>query len=156
MVSNVRDITELILLKQQLEQAQGLSRHYESELRALQMQYSGSEKLIVSSRKMKDLLDTVIRLAQVDSTVLITGESGTGKELIAETIHNNSLRKKGPFIKINCGAISHNLLETELFGYDSGAFTGAKKGGKAGYFELAHGGTLLLDEISELPSLTCR
>jgi len=150
-VSNVRDITELILLKQQLEQAQGLSRHYESELRALQMQYSGSEKLIVSSRKMKDLLDTVIRLAQVDSTVLITGESGTGKELIAETIHNNSLRKNGPFIKINCGAISHNLLETELFGYDSGAFTGAKKGGKAGYFELAHGGTLLLDEISELP-----
>ncbi len=150
-VSNVREITELILLKQQLEQAQGLSKHYESELRALQIRYSGSEKLVVSSRKMKDLLDTVIRLAQVDSTVLITGESGTGKELIAETIHNNSLRKNGPFIKINCGAISHNLLETELFGYEAGAFTGAKKGGKAGYFELAQGGTLLLDEISELP-----
>lgn len=150
-VSNVREITELILLKQQLEQAQGLSKHYESELRALQMQYSGSEKLVVSSHKMKDLLDTVIRLAQVDSTVLITGESGTGKELIAETIHNNSMRSNGPFIKINCGAISHNLLETELFGYEPGAFTGAKKGGKAGYFELAHGGTLLLDEISELP-----
>jgi len=150
-VSNVREITELILLKQQLEQAQGLSKHYESELRALQIQYSGSEKLIVSARKMKDLLDTVIRLAQVDSTVLITGESGTGKELIAETIHNHSSRKNGPFIKINCGAISHNLLETELFGYDAGAFTGAKKGGKAGYFELASGGTLLLDEISELP-----
>lgn len=150
-VSNVRDITELMLLKQQLEQAQGLSKHYESELRSLQLQYSGSEKLIVSSRKMKDLLDTVIRLAQVDSTVLITGESGTGKELIAETIHNNSLRKNGPFIKINCGAISHNLLESELFGYDAGAFTGAKKGGKAGYFELASGGTLLLDEVSELP-----
>lgn len=150
-VSNVREITELILLKQQLEQAQELSKHYESELRILQMQYSGSEKLIVGSRKMKDLLDTVIRLAQVDSTVLITGESGTGKELIAETIHNNSMRKNKPFIKINCGAISHNLLETELFGYDAGAFTGAKKGGKAGYFELANGGTLLLDEISELP-----
>ncbi|MEA4924257.1 MAG: sigma 54-interacting transcriptional regulator [Syntrophomonadaceae bacterium] len=150
-VSNVREITELILLKQQLEQAQGLSKHYESELRALQIRYSGSEKLVISSRKMKDLLDTVIRLAQVDSTVLITGESGTGKELIAETIHNNSLRKNGPFIKINCGAISHNLLETELFGYEAGAFTGAKKGGKAGYFELAQGGTLLLDEISELP-----
>lgn len=150
-VSNVREITELILLKQQLEQAQELSKHYESELRALQMQYSGSEKLIVNSRKMKDLLDTVIRLAQVDSTVLITGESGTGKELIAETIHNHSWRKNEPFIKINCGAISHNLLETELFGYDAGAFTGAKRGGKAGYFELANGGTLLLDEISELP-----
>ncbi|MEQ8175658.1 MAG: sigma 54-interacting transcriptional regulator, partial [Syntrophomonadaceae bacterium] len=150
-VSNVREITELILLKQQLEQAQGLSQHYESELRALQMQYLGSEKLIVSSRKMKDLLDTVIRLAHVDTTVLITGESGTGKELIAETIHNYSSRKNQPFIKINCGAISHNLLETELFGYADGAFTGAKKGGKAGYFELANGGTLLLDEISELP-----
>lgn len=150
-VSNVREITELILLKQQLEQAQGLSKHYESELRALQMQYSGSEKFVVSSRKMKDLLDTVIRLAQVDSTVLITGESGTGKELIAETIHNHSMRKNQPFIKINCGAITRNLLESELFGYDDGAFTGAKKGGKAGYFELANGGTLLLDEISELP-----
>ncbi|KUG05135.1 inosine-5'-monophosphate dehydrogenase [hydrocarbon metagenome] len=150
-VSNVREITELMLLKQQLEQAQGLSKHYESELRSLQMQYSGSDKLIVSSRTMKDLLETVVRLAQVDSTVLITGESGTGKELIAETIHNNSARKNGPFIKINCGAISHNLLETELFGYEEGAFTGAKKGGKAGYFELASGGTLLLDEISELP-----
>ncbi len=150
-VSNVREITELMLLKQQLEQAQGLSKHYESELRSLQMQYSGSEKLVVGSRKMKDLLETVVRLAQVDSTVLITGESGTGKELIAETIHNNSLRRDGPFIKINCGAISHNLLETELFGYEDGAFTGARKGGKAGYFELAGKGTILLDEISELP-----
>lgn len=150
-VSNVREITELMRLQQQLEQAQGLNKHYESELRTLQMQYSGSEKLIICSQKMKELLETVIRLSQVDSTVLISGESGTGKELIAETIHKNSLRKNGPFIKINCGAISHHLLETELFGYEDGAFTGAKKGGKAGYFELAHGGTLLLDEISELP-----
>jgi PAS domain S-box-containing protein len=150
-VSNVRDISELIRLQEQLEQAQSLSKHYESELRSLQMKYSGSEKLIVSSQKMKELLETVIRLSQVDSTVLISGESGTGKELIAETIHNNSPRKDGPFIKINCGAISHHLLETELFGYEDGAFTGAKKGGKAGYFELASGGTLLLDEISELP-----
>ncbi|NLO21462.1 MAG: sigma 54-interacting transcriptional regulator [Syntrophomonadaceae bacterium] len=150
-VSNVREITELMRLQQQLEQAQGLSKHYESELRSLRMQYSGSEKLIICSQKMKELLETVIRLSQVDSTVLISGESGTGKELIAETIHKNSPRKNGPFIKINCGAISHHLLETELFGYEDGAFTGAKKGGKAGYFELANGGTLLLDEISELP-----
>jgi len=149
-VSNVRDITELMQLKQQLEQAQGLSKHYESELRALQMQYD-IEKIIVGSRIMKDLLDNVIRIAQVESTVLITGESGTGKELIAETIHINSPRRNGPFIKINCGAIAKNLLESELFGYDPGAFTGAKKGGRAGYFELANGGTILLDEISELP-----
>lgn len=150
-VSNVRDITELMLLKHQLEQAQGLSKHYESELRALQMQYGEAPRMIAGSRIMKELLDSVIRLAQVDSTVLITGESGTGKELIAETIHLNSTRKNGPFIKINCGAIAKNLLESELFGYDPGAFTGAKKGGRAGYFELADGGTILLDEISELP-----
>jgi transcriptional regulator with PAS, ATPase and Fis domain len=100
---------------------------------------------------MKELLESVTRIAQVDSTVLITGESGTGKELIAETIHTNSPRRNGPFIKINCGAIAKNLLESELFGYDPGAFTGAKKGGRAGYFELANGGTILLDEISELP-----
>jgi len=117
----------------------------------LRFQYSGSEKFIVNSRIMKDLLDVVMRLAQVDSTILITGESGTGKELIAETIHNNSSRKNRPFIKINCGAIPGNLLESELFGYDSGAFTGAKKGGKAGYFEMSDGGTLFLDEIAEMP-----
>ena len=149
-VSNVRDITELMQLKQQLEQAQGLSKHYESELRALQIQYD-TDKLIAGSRIMKELLESVTRIAQVDSTVLITGESGTGKELIAETIHTNSPRRNGPFIKINCGAIAKNLLESELFGYDPGAFTGAKKGGRAGYFELADGGTILLDEISELP-----
>ena len=149
-VSNVRDITELMQLKQQLEQAQGLSKHYESELRALQIQYD-TDKLIAGSRIMKELLESVTRIAQVDSTVLITGESGTGKELIAETIHTNSPRRNGPFIKINCGAIAKNLLESELFGYDPGAFTGAKKGGRAGYFELANGGTILLDEISELP-----
>ena len=149
-VSNVRDITELMQLKQQLEQAQGLSKHYESELRALQIQYD-TDKLIAGSRIMKELLDNVTRIAQVDSTVLITGESGTGKELIAETIHTSSPRRNGPFIKINCGAIAKNLLESELFGYDPGAFTGAKKGGRAGYFELANGGTILLDEISELP-----
>lgn len=150
-VSNVRDITELMQLKQQLEQAQGLSKHYESELRALQMQYDGAPKMIAGSRVMKELLENVTRIAQVDSTVLITGESGTGKELVAETIHTSSPRRNGPYIKINCGAIAKNLLESELFGYDPGAFTGAKKGGRAGYFELAEGGTILLDEISELP-----
>jgi PAS domain S-box-containing protein len=150
-VSNVRDITELSILKQKLDQAQGLSCHYESQLRTIRSQYSGMDKMVVKSKKMKDLLDMVIRLAQVDSTVLITGETGTGKELIAETIHNNSSRKDGPFIRINCGAIPDSLLESELFGYESGAFTGAKKQGKAGYFELANDGTLFLDEIGDLP-----
>lgn len=149
-VCNVRDITELNSLKQQLEQVQGLSQHYEHQLRTMRMQYTNTD-MVLNSPKMKELLDTATRLARVDSTVLIVGESGTGKELFAEVIHNNSQRSNGPFLKVNCGAIPDNLLESELFGYEAGAFTGAKKGGKPGYFEVSDGGTIFLDEISELP-----
>jgi PAS domain S-box-containing protein/TyrR family helix-turn-helix protein len=150
-VCNVRDITELNLLRQQLEKVQGLSQHYENQLRTLRMQYNGSGKLVITSVKMRNLIDMVIRLAAVDSTVLITGESGTGKELIAEIVHSSSSRKSKPLIKVNCGAIPENLIESELFGYEGGAFTGAKKEGKPGYIELAAGGTLFLDEIGEIP-----
>jgi PAS domain S-box-containing protein/TyrR family helix-turn-helix protein len=150
-VCNTRDITELNSLKQKLEKVEGLSQHYESQIRTLKMQYTSNEKMVITSIKMRDMIDMVIRLAAVDSTVLITGESGTGKELIAEIIHSNSLRKSMPLIKVNCGAIPENLLESELFGYEGGAFTGAKKEGKAGYIEMAEGGTLFLDEIGELP-----
>ncbi len=150
-VCNVRDITELNLLKQKLEQVEVLSQHYESQIRTLKMQYTGTEKLVVTSAKMRNLIDMVVRLAAVDSTILITGESGTGKELIAETIHSSSSRNYKPLIKVNCGAIPENLMESELFGYEGGAFTGAKKEGKPGYIELAAGGTLFLDEIGEVP-----
>ncbi|MDD4774974.1 MAG: sigma 54-interacting transcriptional regulator [Syntrophomonas sp.] len=150
-VSNVRDITELNELRQKLEEVESLSQHYETQLRTLKLQYIGSDNIITNSNRMKTLLSTVIRLAQFDSTILVTGESGTGKELIAEVIHNNSNRKDQPFIKVNCGAIPETLLESELFGYDYGAFTGAKKEGKPGYFQLASGGTLFLDEIGDLP-----
>lgn len=150
-VCNVRDITELNLLRDKLRKVQGLSQHYENQLRTLKLRYDNSENLVVSSAKMRQLLEMVVRLAAVDSTILITGESGTGKELIAETIHSNSSRRNKPFIKVNCGAIPENLLESELFGYDGGAFTGAKKEGKLGYIELASGGTLFLDEIGEMP-----
>ncbi len=150
-VSNVRDITELNELRQKLEEVESLSQHYETQLRTLKMQYTGSDNIITNSSKMKTLLSTVMRLAQFDSTILVTGESGTGKELIAEIIHNYSNRKDEPFIKVNCGAIPEQLLESELFGYDYGAFTGAKKEGKPGYFQLASGGTLFLDEIGDLP-----
>ncbi|TGU71903.1 sigma-54 factor interaction domain-containing protein, partial [Mesorhizobium sp. M00.F.Ca.ET.186.01.1.1] len=85
-----------------------------------------------------------------DATVLIQGESGTGKELFAQGIHLSSQRATGPFIAVNCAALPGNLLESELFGYEEGAFTGARKGGKPGLFELAHGGTLFLDEIGEM------
>ncbi|NLN86015.1 MAG: sigma 54-interacting transcriptional regulator [Syntrophomonadaceae bacterium] len=150
-VSNIRDITELNALKQKLEEIEGLSQHYETQLRTLKLIYAGSDNIVTTSNRMKSLLSTVIRLAQYDSTILITGESGTGKELVAEVIHNNSTRRNQPFIKVNCGAIPETLLESELFGYDYGAFTGAKKEGKPGYFQLASGGTLFLDEIGDLP-----
>ena len=92
--------------------------------------------------------------SRTSSTLLVTGESGTGKEIIAQAVHTRSVRREAPFISINCGAIPENLLESELFGYVDGAFTGAKKGGNPGKFELAHGGTILLDEIADMPLLT--
>jgi transcriptional regulator with PAS, ATPase and Fis domain len=107
--------------------------------------------ILGSSRQIRDSIDRSMMIAETNSTVLITGESGTGKELFARAIHFNSQRKTEPFITVNCGAIPETLLETELFGYDSGAFTGAHKGGKAGKFEIAHKGTILLDEIGDLP-----
>ena len=91
-----------------------------------------------------------MRAAKGNSTVLITGESGTGKELFAQAVHYASPRLHGPFIKINCASIPENLLESELFGYDEGAFTGARKGGKPGKFEMANGGTIFLDEIGDM------
>ncbi len=104
-----------------------------------------------SSSAMKRLLSVAEKYAQTPSNLLIYGESGTGKELLAQSIHNASPCQNGPFVAVNCAAISENLIESEMFGYSSGAFTGAAKGGKVGLFELAHNGTLFLDEIAELP-----
>jgi transcriptional regulator with PAS, ATPase and Fis domain len=100
---------------------------------------------------MKELVKIATRIARVDSTVLIQGESGVGKELIVDLIHSHSNRKKGPLIKINCGAIPENLLESEFFGYEPGAFSSASKNGKLGLFEVAAGGILFLDEIGDMP-----
>ncbi|MCG8403001.1 MAG: sigma 54-interacting transcriptional regulator [Firmicutes bacterium] len=99
---------------------------------------------------MKRIYNLCLRIAPYNSTVLITGESGVGKEVIAKIIHEHSLRSQGTFLQINCGAIPINLLESELFGYEQGAFTGARKGGKIGIIEKCHNGTLLLDEIADL------
>ncbi|MCT4605321.1 MAG: sigma 54-interacting transcriptional regulator [Marinisporobacter sp.] len=107
--------------------------------------------MIGSSYEIQKVKDIAVRMAKSDSTVLITGESGTGKELLAHVIHNHSRRKKEQFVAVNCSAIPENLLESELFGYEEGAFTGAKKGGKRGLFEIANDGTLFLDEIGEIP-----
>jgi transcriptional regulator with PAS, ATPase and Fis domain len=100
---------------------------------------------------MVKALRQAIKLSGVESTVLVLGESGVGKGLVADLIHRHSSRAKHPLIKINCGAIPESLIEAELFGYEKGAFTGAQAAGKAGYFELADGGILFLDEIAELP-----
>lgn len=148
-VTNVRDITELNELQRKLEHMEGLSRHYQTELEQLKVQ--SSKDMIVRSPKMKELVNLAVRLAGVDSTLIIQGESGVGKEKIAEIIHDSSDRKDSPFIKVNCGAIPDALLESELFGYEEGAFTGAKKEGKPGLFELADKGIIFLDEIGELP-----
>ncbi len=108
------------------------------------------EDILTVSPAMLHVLEQAKKYASVDSTVLITGQTGTGKEMMAQSIHNASKRKKGPFVAVNCAAIPESLLESELFGYAEGAFTGAKKEGKKGYFELANGGTLFLDEIGEI------
>ncbi|MGL4992333.1 MAG: sigma 54-interacting transcriptional regulator [Sarcina sp.] len=109
------------------------------------------DNIITKDKKMENIKKLAGKYAKTDGTILIYGESGTGKELFAQSIHNASDRKEWPFVAVNCGAIHANLLESELFGYANGAFTGAKKEGKAGLFELAHRGTIFLDEIGELP-----
>lgn len=109
------------------------------------------EDIKYRSRIMKSVAEEARRFAATEANIMIVGETGTGKELFAQSIHNESPRKRGPFVAVNCAALPENLLESELFGYDDGAFTGSKKGGKPGLVEQAHGGTLFLDEISEIP-----
>lgn len=150
-VVNVRDITEIQELKNQLEASMELSKKYASELEEIRRQQLKIDDMVAQSPAMQRILELVVRVAQVDSTVLITGQSGVGKEVVAKKIHSLSKRQNKSLIKINCGAIPENLLESELFGYEGGAFTGAKKEGKPGMIELASGGTLFLDEIGELP-----
>lgn len=112
---------------------------------------SGSVRIVSRSEVMKNVVTLAKRLASVNSTVLITGESGVGKGLIARTLHEEGNRWQKPFVTVNCGAIPENLIESELFGYVAGAFTGSRSGGKKGLFEAAQDGTIFLDEISELP-----
>jgi len=109
------------------------------------------QDFIGNSQEIRDMIEVARQFSQVESNILITGETGTGKELLAQSIHNASDRRKGPFVAVNCAALPESLLESELFGYVEGAFTGAAKGGKPGLFELAHQGTIFLDEVSEIP-----
>lgn len=145
-----RDITEIKHLREKIERNEALLKVYESELEELRS-FQEPADIIAVSPNMRKIIRTINKIAGVDSTILITGESGVGKGVIATAIHNQSSRKTGAFIHINCGAIPETLIESELFGYDSGAFTGARKEGKKGLIEQANGGTLFLDEIGEMP-----
>lgn len=109
------------------------------------------DKIVTENKRIKDIIEFCKKISDSKSTVLITGESGTGKEVIAQSIHNYSQRKDNSFIAVNCGALPKTLIESELFGYDEGSFTGAIKGGKPGKFEEANSGTIFLDEIGEMP-----
>jgi len=150
-VVNARDISELNRLHAEIEESRALKERYHSELNHLHRSQKISTKIVIRSQSMQRIFDTAMRIARVNSSVLITGESGVGKGLIALLIHEASLQAEGPLIHINCGTIPENLIEAELFGYEKGAFTGAQQQGKAGFFEMAEGGTLFLDEIGELP-----
>ncbi|MDQ7092594.1 sigma 54-interacting transcriptional regulator [Desulfosporosinus sp. PR] len=143
-VSNIRDMTELLSIKRELEKTQ-------EEIRLLREQQLQSDSLVIRSDGMKEVVNFVSRAAQAEATILILGDSGTGKEVLAKLIHKLSKRGEEQFIKINCGAIPETLIESELFGYEGGSFTGARQKGKIGLFEMAEGGTLFLDEIGEMP-----
>lgn len=150
-VASIRDLTELNQLKEKLAEEKALRNKIERELEDLKSKVVDDSEMIVHDKHMVDLLYMANKVAKVDSTVLITGETGVGKEEVARYIHQKSPRADEPFIVINCGAIPANLVESELFGYEKGAFTGASSSGKAGLLEVANNGTLFLDEIGELP-----
>lgn len=146
-----QDVQELSSLAAMVEQLKDELTYYKKELRNKLGASYHFDQIVGYSQKIKELKQFSQKVAKSDSTVLITGESGTGKELFAHAIHAESRRKMGPFIRVNCAAIPDSLLESELFGYEEGAFTGAARRGKKGKFELANHGTILLDEIGDMP-----
>lgn len=146
-----RDVSDLRTLMKRVERLQSELEYCKSELKRHQDTRYCLDNIAGNSPRMKELKKLVLRVARNDSTVLIRGESGTGKELFAHALHNASPRMHHPFVKVNCAALPENLLESELFGYTEGAFTGARKGGKIGKFELANRGTIFLDEIGDMP-----
>ena len=145
-----KDINEIKYHTTKLKNLENELKHYKNEINKLHKAKYFFEDIITNNSEMKTLKNVAIKIAKSDSNVSILGESGTGKELFAQAIHNESNRKYGPFIAVNCAAIPKDLLESELFGYEEGAFTGSKKGGKLGKFELANGGTIFLDELHTL------
>lgn len=150
-VNSFSDVSSMQKLRQTIRQLEQENERYRQKLEQLTGQSYFPDTIVGTSAVMVSLKEMVKQIAPSNLTVLLTGETGCGKEVFADAIHNQSGRRKERFIKINCAAIPKELLESELFGYSAGAFSGASKGGKPGKFELANGGTLLLDEIGEMP-----
>ncbi|MCK6259346.1 sigma 54-interacting transcriptional regulator [Fictibacillus sp. KIGAM418] len=148
-VTSVRDITQLNELTNELKKAKSFSEM--SQNRYTFSTEGNDEKVVFQSIQMKGIIEKVKQIASYPTSILLSGPSGAGKEVIANLVHQLSDRKDMPFIKVNCGAIPEQLLESELFGYEKGAFTGARQEGKVGLLELADKGTVLLDEVGELP-----
>ena len=146
----LKDIKEMKILIEKYHLAKNRLKHYDQELRRLRSAQYTFEHIIGNNNRVITNKKLAKNYAKGNAPVLITGETGTGKELFAHAIHLASKKNSGPFIRLNCGAIPEELLESELFGYEEGAFTGAKKGVKIGKFELANHGTIFLDEISSL------
>ena len=147
-----KDVTQVVELTRKLQKSKEMVQYLASQLEASELPIS-FQSYISQNKDLQKTLSLAAKVANTNCTILIQGESGVGKEVMAKCIHNASSRKERPMIKVNCASIPENLLESELFGYEEGAFTGARKGGKLGKFELANKGTILLDEIGDM-SLT--
>jgi PAS domain S-box-containing protein len=150
-VSYTKDVTQYEMLKKEFDELKNTLKSYSGELKRLREERNMLADLSYKSQSMEKIANTIKKIASFDVTVMFLGESGVGKSMFAKIVHELSNRRGNPFISINCGAIPENLLESELFGYVKGAFTGANRDGKAGLVEMADGGTLFLDEIADLP-----
>lgn len=146
-----RELEELEIMKEQIRISEKKLEDYRRELEYLRSVVAKDVDVVMESDEMQHVVNLALTAAQYGSRVLIQGETGTGKEIIAKIIYKNSARRNAPFIAVNCSAIPESLLESELFGYEKGAFTGASERGRKGYFELANKGVLFLDEIGDMP-----
>lgn len=149
-ITNNRDLKEIATLKERLADTEELANRYKQQIDALKSKKDYADFIVAHDRKMLDTLRKADKVAKVDATVLILGETGSGKEQLVKYLHRASNRRNEKLLKVNCGALSASLIESELFGYEKGSFTGASASGKAGFFEAADNGILFLDEIGEI------
>ena len=150
-VVSVMDLSSLSSFEQQLIELEEANRLIQDELSIMNAMLESKNPMVSRSKEMEQINTLALRIAKVDSTVLIEGESGVGKGVLSSFIHDNSKRSDNSFVKIDCSSLPPTLIESELFGYEKGAFTGARSTGKMGLIELSHNGTLFLDEIGDLP-----